>query len=181
VTPIPSFAAAAVLWQNFYILVGTAAATLIGLMFVAVTFGAGLVTAETAASARAFLDPPFTHFVQILLTACLMVIPTMGATVLGVLLMVLCLLRTAGLVGVFRAMLEASRRHGDIELSDWTTGVAVPLLCYVLLGASGAAFVAGYAVAFTGLAIVTIAILLTGLFGAWELMVWMAVARSRAK
>ena len=30
-----SFAAAALPWQNFYLLVGTAAATLVGLMFVA--------------------------------------------------------------------------------------------------------------------------------------------------
>jgi hypothetical protein len=180
-TPISSFAAAAGVWQNFYLLVGTAAATLVGLMFVAVTFGASLVTEQTSASARAFLDPTFTHFVQILLTACLIAIPTMGPTLLGVLLLLISALRIASLVRVYGHMKQAQRTHNDIELSDWLMGIALPLLCYLLLGATGVAFLAGYAVAFDALAIVTVALLLNGVFGAWELLVWMAVARTRTK
>jgi hypothetical protein len=180
-TPFPPFAAAAGPWQAFYLLVGTAAATLVGLMFVAVTFGSSLVTPQTSASARAFLDPTFTHFVHVLVTSCLIVIPTMGWTLLGALLLMVGALRTAALVGVYRHMREAQRVNQDIELSDWVTGVALPLLCYLALCAIGAAFVARVTAAFNALAIVTITILLTGVFGAWELMVWMAVARSRLK
>lgn len=175
---MPSFAAAVASWQNFYMLVGAAAATLIGLMFVAVTFGSSLVTAQTSASARAFLDPTFTHFVQVLLTACLVTIPTMGPALLGVLLLVISTLRIGSLGRIQRHMRAAQRAHNDLELSDWMTGIVIPLLAFLLLGAAGAAFLAGYAVAFDALAIVTVAILLNGLFGAWELMVWMAVARS---
>ncbi len=178
-TPIASFAGAATTWQTFYVLVGTAAATLIGLMFVAITFGASLVTPETSPSARAFLDPTFTHFVQVLLTACLITIPTMGAILLGVLLLAIGALRTAALVWVFRHMREAHRTHNDIELSDWLIGIAIPLLCYLLLGATGAAFLEGYAAAFSVLAIATIAILLNGVFSAWELVLWMAETRGR--
>jgi hypothetical protein len=180
-TPIPSFAAAAAAWQNFYVLAGTASATLIGLMFVAITFGASLVTPETSFSARSFLDPTFTHFVQVLLTACLITIPTMGPTVLGVLLLAISALRTSALFRVFRHMREAHRIHHDIELSDWLTGIAIPLLCYLLLAATGAAFLEGLRGAFDVLAIVTIAILLNGIYGAWELILWMALARARAK
>jgi hypothetical protein len=178
---ISSFAAAAVPWQNFYILTGTAAATLVGLMFVAVTFGASLVTPESADSARAFLDPTFNHFVHVLLTACLMEIPTMTATLLGVLLLCLGALRASRLFWVYRRMMEAHRVHHDIELSDWLSGVVFPLFCYLLLAATGGGFLAGYAVAFNGLAIVSIAILLIGILGAWETLVWMALAHSRAK
>ena len=178
---IPSFADAAGTWQNFYVLVGTAAATLIGLMFVAITFGASLVTRQTSESARAFLDPTFTHFVQVLLTACLVTIPTMGPTVLGVLLLAVGALRTAALFRVFRHMRAAHRTHHDIELSDWLTGIAIPLLCYLLLGATGVAFLTGYLAAFTVLAIATIASLLNGIYGAWELLLWMAVTRAQAK
>jgi hypothetical protein len=46
----PSFLAAAATWQSFYLLVGAAAATLIGLMFVAVTFGSSLVTMQASES-----------------------------------------------------------------------------------------------------------------------------------
>jgi hypothetical protein len=179
--PIPSFAVAAGAWQNFYVLVGTAAATLIGLMFVAITFGASLVTRQTAQQARAFIDPSFTHFVQVLFTACLVLIPTMIPSVLGGLLLAISALRTAVLRRVLRHMREAHRVHHDVELSDWLTGIAIPLLCHALLGATGAAFLAGYVAAFNALALVTIAILLNGIFSAWELMLWMAMVRAGTK
>jgi hypothetical protein len=179
--PIASFATAAGGWQNFYILVGTAAATLVGLMFVAVTFGANLVTPETQATARAFLDPPFTHFAHVLLTACLVVIPTMRSWLLGSLLVVFLAVRVVGLGWVHRQMRGAQQRSGDVELSDWITGIVVPALAYVLLGASAAAFLRGYTVAFDLLAVVTVAMLFTGIYSAWELMVWMAIMRSRPK
>src|SRR5882724_3687207 len=173
--PLLSFTAAALGWQNFYLLVGTAAATLVGLMFVALTFGSSLVTAETSPTARSFLDPTFTHFVQILLTACLVTIPSMGQTLLGALLSVIAVLRIVRQFRVYRHMRQAHQAHNDLELSDWLSGVIFPLICYLLLGASGLAFIEGYAVAFNLLAVVTIAILLIGVFGAWELLVWMAI------
>jgi hypothetical protein len=178
-TPISSFTAAASTWQNFYLLSGTAAATLIGLMFVAVTFGSRLVSVQSAVSARSFIDPPFYHFVHVLLTACLVVIPSMSAPMLGALLLCVSVLRAAVLFRIHRHMREAQRKFGDIELSDWIQGIAVPLLCYLLLGASGAAFFAGYSAAFSGLAIATLATLMLGVFGAWELMIWMALTRAR--
>jgi hypothetical protein len=179
--PIHSFGAAAAAWQNFYLLAGTAAATLIGLMFVAVTFGASLVNSQTTSTARAFLDPTLAHFIHVLLTACLMVSPTIGATLLGSVLLTISVVRTAGLVRTFRHMKEAHRKFNDVELSDWLTGIALPFLLFLLLAASGAGFLAGYAAAFSALGIATVAILLLGIIGAWELMIWMALTRARAK
>jgi hypothetical protein len=176
-----SFTAAAITWQNFYLLVGTAAATLVGLMFVALTFGSSLVTEQTSPTARSFLDPTFNHFVLVLLTACLMMIPTMGPRLLGVLLLAIAALRIVGLSRVYRHMRLAQRTHNDIELSDWLTGMAFPLTCYGVLGSSGIAFVERLALAFDALAAVTLGLLLLGLFGAWELLVWMAIARARTK
>ena len=180
-TPMPAFAAAAATWQNFYILVGTAAATLIGLMFVAITFGAGLMSGQATPSVRAFIDPPFTHFVTVLLTACLMLIPTMSPTVLGGALVLVMLLRTAALFRVKRTMREAHARFGDIELSDWMMGVVLPFCCYVGLVAAGFGFLTLKAAAFDVLAVVIIVVLLLGVFGAWELMIWLALTRVRAK
>ncbi len=168
-------------WQNFYVLAGTAGATLVGLMFVAVTFGSNLVTEQSAYSARAFLDPIFSHFVQVLLTSCLVLIPAMPSTLLGALLLLVGIVRTVSLISIFRRMREAHRLHHDIELSDWLMGVAIPLSCHVGLGATGAAFLLGAPVAFNLLAAVTVLILLVGVFGAWELLVWLAMARNRAK
>src|ERR1700751_5198657 len=106
-SPTHPFGVTAATWQNFYMLAGTAAATLIGLMFVAVTFGASLVTRQTTESARAFLDPTFTHFVEVLVTACLLTIPTMSPMVLGVFLLGISVVRTTALFWVYRHMREA--------------------------------------------------------------------------
>jgi hypothetical protein len=175
-----SFAAAAAPWQNFYLLVGTGAATLVGLMFVAVTFGSSLVTVETSGSARAFLDPTFTHFVQVLVTACLLVIPTMGPTLFGGILLLIAAGRTANLFRVFRVMKAASDRYHDVDLSDWLSGIAFPLLCYVVIGVAAGAFLGRYLVAFDVLALGVLGLVLLGVFGAWELLVWMALSRVRA-
>ena len=178
-TPIQSFAVAATTWQSFYLLAGTAAATLIGLMFVAVTFGSRLVGAQSPDSARSFVEPPFYHFVNVLVTACLVVIPTMSARLLAAALLAMSVLRTAVLFRIHRHMREAQQKFGDIELSDWLSAIVVPLLCYLLLGASGAAFFAGYSAAFSGLALATLATLVLGIFAAWELMIWMALTRAQ--
>ena len=180
-TAIGSYGAAAATWQNFYLLVGAGAATLIGLMFVAITFGANLVTSENAATARAFIDPTLNHFVQVLLTACLVTIPTMGPTLIGVLVLCVGAFRIGWLVKIFRHMREAHRANGDMELSDWASGIIVPFVTYALLLATGAGFLAGYAAAFNGLALATILALMNGILSAWELMLWMTLARSAKK
>jgi hypothetical protein len=176
--PIQSFTVSAASWQNFYLLTGTAAATLIGLMFVAVTFGASLVTPDKTSNTRAFIDPTFYHFTQVLLTACLFVIPTMSARVFGATLVVIAVFRSGAMLGIYRRMKETHAKFADLELSDWISGVVLPVLCHALLGVSGAAFIAGYALAFEGLAVATIVMLLLGIFGAWELMLWMAFTRA---
>ena len=180
----PSFIIAAATWQNFYMLVGAAAATLIGLMFVAVTFGSSLVTVQNSESStaerRAFLDPTLTHFVQVLVTACLITIPTMGATLLGGLLMAIGVLRVAALFRVHRHMKAAQESHNDIELSDWMSGIVGPFIAHVLLLGVGIAFLTGHA-ALNVLALVTLIVLLNGIYGAWELMVWLALTRARTK
>jgi hypothetical protein len=175
-SPLAPFPAALQGWQNFYILAGTAAATLTGLMFVAVTFGASLVTRETAQTTRAFLDPTYLHFVQVLLTACLLTIPTLAPWSLGCALIGVGACRLVRLHWVFRQYREAQRKYGDIEASDWVMSIALPLVCHLLLMATGVGFVLRLAPALDALALVTISLLFIGIHGAWELFVWMAMA-----
>jgi hypothetical protein len=105
----------------------------------------------------------------------------MSSRLFGVLLLLLAALRLAASVRIYRHMRSAQQRNNDIELWDWLTGIAFPVLCHLLLGSTGVAFLERYALAFDGLAIVSLAMLLLGVFGAWELLVWMAIARSRTK
>jgi hypothetical protein len=49
-------------WENFFIVGATAGATLIGLMFVAITLGGGLSTAQGLNATHAFLTPTLVWF-----------------------------------------------------------------------------------------------------------------------
>jgi hypothetical protein len=175
-TPLDSLPAALAPWQNFYMLTAGAAATLTGLMFIAVTFGSSLVTKETTASARAFLDPTVRHFVQVLLTGCILVVPTLPASVLGAVLIALCALRLGGLGWVFARYREAHRKHGDIEWSDWMSAIFLPLLCHLLVGGAGLGIFLEWPAALSCLAVATLALLVLGIYSAWETLVWMAIA-----
>ena len=52
-------------WREFYLLVGTAAAALVALLFVAASIGAGYLTAERASNTRTYMSP---------VTACLVAV-----------------------------------------------------------------------------------------------------------
>ena len=174
----PDFIHLAATWRDFYLLVGTAAATLLGLMFVAVTFGASFVSAEASETARAFLDPTFMHFVQVLLTACAFVSPSMSPTLLGALLVVAGIIRISSLRSVYRQMRAAHERHNDLEVDDWISGIVVPLVAHIALIGTGAGLLMGRP-AFAWLAGVTVVVLVTGIYSAWELLLWLALTRAR--
>src|ERR1700683_1906710 len=53
-------------WDNFFIMARTAAATLIGLLFVSVTVGAGFSTSRIVHGTRGFLTPTLVHFGAVL-------------------------------------------------------------------------------------------------------------------
>jgi hypothetical protein len=181
VSVVNPFASVATNWQNFYLLLGTAAATLIGLMFVAVTFGSSRIDrVERPEIMRAFLDPTLSHFVQVLVTACLFLIPPMTSTIIGGLLMAVAAFRVAALVRVHARMKEAHWANGDLEISDWISGIVLPIAEHIGLGASGVLFAVGRP-PFVMLAVVTMLVLLNGVYGAWELTVWIAVTRPPQK
>ena len=52
-------------WHDFYVLVGTAGATLLALLFVAVSLGAGYLTEERRSGTRMFMSPVVVHFTSV--------------------------------------------------------------------------------------------------------------------
>ena len=173
--PITDFASEARNWQGFYILTGTAAATLTGLMFLSVTFGARLVTKKTVTAAQAFMTPTALHFVHAFGVSCLMVVPTMTAPVLGWLLVVLGTLRILFLRWVYGVFGKIHKESGTIEWTDWVYHVALPLLSYLLAITTGAGFLYGIDAAFNGLALYVLLITVVGILVAWDLLMWLAL------
>jgi hypothetical protein len=56
-------------WHDFYVLVGTAGATLLALLFVAVSLGAGYLTEEHQLATRTFMSPVVVHFTSVFFPA----------------------------------------------------------------------------------------------------------------
>jgi len=52
-------------WHDFYVLVGTAGATLLALLFVAVSISAGYLTEERRPGTRTFMSPVVVHFTSV--------------------------------------------------------------------------------------------------------------------
>src|SRR5437660_9871960 len=63
-------------WHDFDLLVGTAAATLVGLMFVAASIGASFYTEKNRAGVQTFISPTVVHFTSALILALLALAPT---------------------------------------------------------------------------------------------------------
>ena len=167
-------------WQAFYQLTGGSAATLAGLMFISVTFGAGLMRKDNSEMARAFTSPLFIHFAHVLFVACLMCVPALSPSLFGALLFLLAAARAASLLGIFRQLMQAHRTANDLELSDWVLNLALPLVAFAAQVCVGAGFILHAPWAFDGLAAVVLLLLFTGLVGSWELLVWLVTMLSDA-
>src|SRR3954464_6617328 len=75
-------------WQSFYTLTGTAAATLAGLLFIAITFGVGVNMEDISKGVRIWVEPTLNDFIEVLMISCLALVPGVRAAWLGVVLVV---------------------------------------------------------------------------------------------
>ena len=79
-------------WHDFYTLVGTAGATLLGLLFVAISLGAGYLTEEHQLGIRTFYSPIVIHFTSVFFLSAVALFPSPQAKFLGALIGVTALI-----------------------------------------------------------------------------------------
>jgi len=164
-------------WENFFIVGGTAGATLIGLLFVAITLGAGLSTPQGLHATRAFLTPTLIRFGGVLLECMAVLPPWPCAWPVGI---ILGLFGLSGLVYQIHVILE--QRKIDFvspDWLDWTLFSVVPVLGNASLIAGAAGLVAEKPFAPYAIAGAITLLLLAGIYGAWDLTLW--IARNRDK
>ena len=115
-------------WHEFYALLGTAAAALVALLFVAVSIGTSVLTPdpESRRNTSTYLSPVVFHYANLLFLSLIALIPTQTwesfAVVIGV----------AGAGSVIYSIVIAVRVHRNAmsDLADRLCYGAIPALCY---------------------------------------------------
>jgi hypothetical protein len=164
-------------WHEFYALLGTASATLVGLLFVAATLGSGVFSSDRRAASRVFLSASVVHFSGVL-AVCLIVLVPLRSWVLFGTLIVAC-----GIFGLGYYCLTWRETIRDglskrIDLEDRIWYLVLPVAGYLCEAGSGVALIGGLDPGCNGLALSAGMLLVVGIHNAWDITLW-AITRRR--
>ncbi|MGP0094692.1 MAG: hypothetical protein ACLPKB_32785 [Xanthobacteraceae bacterium] len=160
-------------WHDFYVLAGTAAATLVGLTFVAASIGSSIFKEEHRAPMKAFITPTVVHFTSVLFTSLVVTIPSHSWRSLG------GLLGAGGLAGSIycgRILVQIIIRHSfNVDLIDRMFYALIPTLGHVLVLVSAVLLLVQSAASANLIAAALLTLLLAGIRNAWDMTVWIVL------
>lgn len=165
-----------VTWGSFYTIIGSAAAALTGLMFVAITLIAGAARERvhrSNATTAAFGTPTVVHFCTALLVAATLSAPWQELWHAGL------LLGLVGLGGVVYivVVIRRTRRQTDYApvLEDWLWHTVFPFISYSGLLIASIVMLFNPVLALFGVGAITVLFLLTGIHNAWDTVTYVAL------
>jgi hypothetical protein len=166
-------------WENFYLMIGSAAGALIGLLFVVETLTGGMGADKAELGARVYLTPTVSHFAVILAVSVVTAAPRLSSWVVAALLIAA---GVWGLVYSANVSIMLHRRQGPSapHWTDFWCYGCVPGVFY--LGQIAAAVALGMGVFWgqNALAAALLALLLLTIRNAWDLVVAIApIANSK--
>ena len=154
-------------WHDFFVVIGAAAGTLIGAMFVVVSIGSGLVKQSTLAS-RIYVTPTIIHLAVALLAGAFMLVPSLDRFTLGA---------AAGFAGI--VFLGYSGRNifhiehqNRVHWSDHLWYGVSPLIAYLAMLASAVLILKAWAGAIEMLALSLGLLVISGIRNAWDLILF---------
>jgi hypothetical protein len=161
-------------WHEFYGLLGTAAAALVALLFVAASIGAGYLSADRASPTRTFTSPIIFHYTYVLFLSLAALVPintdTSLAAIIGVTAAVALVYSIFILVRVMRSAvtdLDDRLGYGASPLAAYAAALAASVFMF-LHSAIGPPLLAG----------ALVLLLLVNIRNAWDLTVFFAQRRT---
>ena len=106
----PEFAALAASWHDFYLTVGAASASLIGLLFVGISINLDSFTTDDGAGIRILAEQAFGSFILVLVIALMMLIPNTDQESMA---LRLAIVGGLGTLGIVRRAVSLRRRSVD--------------------------------------------------------------------
>lgn len=163
-------------WHDFYTLLGAASATLVGLLFVAATVGAGVFTGVRQAASRMFLSASVIHFSSLLIACLIVLTPVQTWVSLGVMIV------ACGIFGLvyYGLAWRDTVRDGLSKRIDWDDRIwyaVLPVICYLFETASGVALALRWSQGCMALALSLGLLLIIGIHNAWDITLWSITRR----
>lgn len=167
-------------WENFYVIVGSSAGALTGLMFVVITLVAGNAPRPSGGGElAAYGTPNVVHFCAVLFLSAMLAAPWESLHVVGVLLVV------SGIAGAIYAAIIARRviRRArladsyDPVLEDWLWFVILPLVAYGALVVAAFLFLGDPTPALFIIGASMILLLSIGIHNAWDTITYLTTKR----
>lgn len=167
-------------WSNFYVITGSSAAALIGLMFVVVTLIAGNTTrtsTDANEGSSTFSTPTVVHFCAAFFMSGIVSAPWQSpkhaGTIIGVagmcgIIYVLTVIRKATRLTVYRPVLE-----------DWIWFGTLPLIAYIAIAVTGVLLLITQPQGLFALAAATLLLIFIGIHNAWDIVTYIAIERGQ--
>ena len=166
-------------WENFYVITGSAAAALTGLMFVVITLisGARVQVPRSRMSVDAFGSPTVVHFCIVLLIAAILSAPWQALWNAGL------LLGLSGLGGVMYAVIVVlrARRQTNYQLvlEDWLLYIAFPIVSYIAFVVAAILLLVNPTPALFVIGAATLLLLFSSIHNAWDTVTYVAIELSQ--
>ena len=153
-------------WHDFYLLLGTASAALVALLFVAASIGASFFTPERSIATRTFMSPVVFHFSTLLMISLIALVPShvVESLAIGIALVAVAGLAytTVVLVGLARALIT--------DIADRFGYGFLPLAAYLAILAAAGLIINRASLAADILAAAVLLLLAVNIRNAWDLM-----------
>jgi hypothetical protein len=162
-------------WEAFNVIVGPAAAVLIGLQFVAITLSAEANTPGAGSAIGAFSTPTIVHFCAVLFIAAMLSAPwpTLSPVAL--------LLGACAVVGLAYTLLVVRRARRQTAyvpvLEDWIWHAALPLIAYAILLVAALLLQLDPATILFVIGGMVLLLLFIGIHNVWDGTVYVAIER----
>lgn len=155
-------------WRDFYVLIGTASAAIVGASFVVATLVSNV--SDRQLGMRGFITPTTVHLGNVLVGSAILAAPTLSPLFLA------ALLGGGGVAGMIYSIVVATRIWAmKLDLSDRVCHVIVPFLAYAGLAFAGFKALRGADECLNILAAAFVALLVAGMRNIWDMASFMIV------
>jgi hypothetical protein len=164
-------------WHDFYLLVGAAGATLLGLLFIALSLGAGFLTEERQSAVRTFMSPVVVHFTSVFFLSAVALFPLHQANFFA------AIIGTTALIGAMISTyitIQVVRTDMTNYVEDYLAYGLLPGLGYLALLAAAVSIYLEKDFGLDALAGALLLLAIVNIRNAWDLTLTM-VRRHRRK